>query len=502
MLVMRLRALKGESGNAMVLAVFMLAALTLLSVTLVNAVQGNSTRSAQGVHQDATLQAAEAGIDDYVGKMLVDNQFFLHNVAAGESTRCSGSQRVSSTPTDFVQWSLGTSWSYCNGKDNWRPARDKDDNRNGYEYTLQIIPPSPTQPWVDIIVTGRKQGTTGPVRVLEERVRPSSVAEFQMLANADIEYGSTAVTRGKVYVGIDSSGHAHSVTYDSGSKAYADVYAEGQVYGNPMVSPAKAYDKDSNPNIRSVIKTPVSFTSFAASLTTIQSVASTDSPSMSFDDSSKDAWQLTFNSNGTVSIQSCVKYYTTDRYGRKTYYPLDQYAPTCGSATTYNVPTKGAIYTAQTAIIVGGSSSCSDPDLGSLPGASCVSGRVTVASNDDIVIGDNIGHLSDGDDVLGLIGNNVLVAQWAPCPLKWRAATIAQTDKWTSADSWTGNDPQTCSSSMTFTGSSATNLGGSMSQFSSRQYNYDTSLSYLDPPWFPTIDTAYNVLLFRELPPA
>ena len=55
---------------------------------------------------------------------------------------------------------------------------------------------------------------------------------------------------------------------------------------------------------------------------------------------------------------------------------------------------------------------------------------------------------------------------------------------------------------MTFTGSSATNLGGSMSQFSSRQYNYDTSLSYLDPPWFPTIDTAYNVLLFRELPPA
>ena len=185
-----------------------------------------------------------------------------------------------------------------------------------------------------------------------------------------------------------------------------NVYAEGQVYGNPMVSPAKAYDKDSNPNIRSVIKTPVSFTSFAASLTTIQSVASTDSPSMSFDDSSKDAWQLTFNSNGTVSIQSCVKYYTTDQYGRKTYYPLDQYAPTCGSATTYNVPTKGAIYTAQTAIIVGGSSSCSDPDLGSLPGASCVSGRVTVASNDDIVIGDNIGHLSDGDDVLGLIGNN------------------------------------------------------------------------------------------------
>ncbi len=285
------------------------------------------------------------------------------------------------------------------------------------------------------------------MRVLEERIHPSSVADFQMIANADIAYGSTAVTRGKVYVGIDSSGHAHSVTYQSGSKAYANVYAEGQVYGNPMVSPAKAYDSDSNPNIRSVIKSPISFTSFASSLSNIQQVAVTDSPSMTFDDSSKDAWQLTFNSNGTFSIQSCVRYYTTNCYGQKTYYPVDQHAPTCGSSTTYNVPTKGAIYTAQTAIVSG-----------------TVNGRVTVASNDDLVIGNNISYLATGDDVLGLIAkNDMLVAAWAPCPLNWRAATIAQSGQWTSKDSWTGNDPQTCSYgngtstfAMTFTGSTAT----------------------------------------------
>ncbi len=41
-----------------------------------------------------------------------------------------------------------------------------------------------------------------------------------------------------------------------------------------------------------------------------------------------------------------------------------------------------------------------------------------------------------------------------------------------------------------------------MSQFQTRVYNWDTSLSYLQPPWFPTIDFAYTVLLFRELPPS
>ena len=56
--------------------------------------------------------------------------------------------------------------------------------------------------------TGRKTGTTSNYRILEVQVRPSSVADFQMLANADISYGATATTYGKLYAGIDSSGNA------------------------------------------------------------------------------------------------------------------------------------------------------------------------------------------------------------------------------------------------------------------------------------------------------
>ncbi len=89
----------------------------------------------------------------------------------------------------------------------------------------------------------------------------------------------------------------------------------------------------------------------------------------------------------------------------------------------------------------------------------------------------------------------MIVAQWAPTPLNWRAATIAQTGQWRSAVS-----NQTHNGTATFTGSTATNGGGYMSMYATRVYQYDNSLQYLQPPWFPTIGYAYTVLLFRELP--
>jgi len=55
---------------------------------------------------------------------------------------------------------------------------------------------------------------------------------------------------------------------------------------------------------------------------------------------------------------------------------------------------------------------------------------------------------------------------------------------------------------MTFTGSTAAINGGQMSMFDFRVYQYDPTLAYLQPPWFPTITQSYTVQLFRELPPS
>ena len=52
---------------------------------------------------------------------------------------------------------------------------------------------------------------------------------------------------------------------------------------------------------------------------------------------------------------------------------------------------------------------------------------------------------------------------------------------------------------MTFTGATATYGGGNMGLFTTRVYQYDSTLLYLPPPWFPTIQDAFTIVLSREV---
>ena len=145
------------------------------------------------------------------------------------------------------------------------------------------------------------------------------------------------------------------------------------------------------------------------------------------------------------------------------------------------MPANGALYVAQTAILSGQ-----------------VHGRVTVASNDNIVIAGDIGPVTLGSDVLGIdANNNVIGAAWGPTNLVWRAAVIAQTGTWYGAGSTSNHD------NMDFYGAAITQDGGSWSgMYDTRNYYYDDNLLYLPPPWFPTVGDAYTIVLFRELKPS
>ena len=477
MLKRTLTRARDEHGSALILVVLLTIILASLGTVLIDVVQADEGRSIAAVQNDAALQAAEAGIDNYVSKLVDDNQYYLHDVAAGESTRKAGANPSvagscsGATPAPAT-WTYGLTWTYPNGKDQWCSLG------NGYEYNLQVTGTSSTSQIVDIIATGRKTGTTKNYRILEEQIRPSSVADFQMLANADISYGSTATTYGKIYAGIDSSGVKHNI--DHNGDAYGNLYAEGSITGGPNYKGSPVAVGYTSSNIRTVIKQPIQFSNFTTSLTDISRAASLSGKYLN--DSSAAAWQLTFNGDGTFSYAKC-----TLTGGNAD----DVAAPTCAAPTTAAVPSNGAIYAQQDVVIAGGNSTCGSPAIT----GNCVNGRVTVASAQDIIIGNNIDYNQTGDDVLGLIaGNEMIVAKWCPNNLNWRAATIAQTGQWRSSSS------SQSKGTMVFTGSTATNQGGYMSMFGTRVYNYDTELSYLQPPWFPTIDFAYTVLLFRELP--
>ena len=342
-----LRRLRNEDGIALVLVIGLMTILVLLAATLVDVVQSDATRSAAAVQEDTALAAAEGGIDNYLSKLVDDNQYYLHDVAAGESTRHSGAVTTSSscnpTPTP-AGWTGGTSWTYPNGSDQWCPLG------NGFEFNLIITPPNSATgaQYVDIVSTGRKIGSTSNYRKLEVQVRPSSVADFLMLTNSDYNVGSSATTYGKIYAGIDSSGHKHDINHDG--TVCGNLYAEGSVTGsynrpNPCAGNTQQASLYNSSTIRSVIKQPIDFSNFTSSLTDIQRAAQLSGIVLP-DNTSVDGYRLTFLSNGTVQVASCTEVGATrSRRRRRAARTFSPPSPGCTPGTGIcAVPTNGAIY--------------------------------------------------------------------------------------------------------------------------------------------------------------
>jgi hypothetical protein len=230
---------------------------------------------------------------------------------------------------------------------------------------------------------------------------------------------------------------------------------------------ASTFDVDSAPTVRDEIQSPINFNTFTATFIDVKAAATASG--LLLDNNAKDGWRLTFNAVGTVTVDSCM---------RSGAFNLAESAPVCTFVQTVAVPTNGAIYVGQSAIVRG-----------------VVDGQVSVVSNADIVIGNDISYEAAGNDVLGLVArNNILIAQWSPNSLTFNAAVIAQTGQYRS---WTSSNVKT--GTYTHRGAVATNLGGYMSMFSTRVYIYDNDLLYLQPPYFPVLEESYSVLHFREL---
>jgi hypothetical protein len=448
---------KGDNGAAMILAILMGVVFTAVSAGLMANALAESSRSGLGVQRTSALAAAEAGIDDYIAKLTEDHRYYSHYVHPGESTRRDG---ANVTARAGQAWTGATTWTYPNGRDAWRSLD------NGYEFDLQITPPPAGSDLVTITSTGRKRGASTDLRRIEVQVRPASIVDYQTVSNSNLDFGTGTTTRGKLYAGIDQSGVAHHISH-SGT-AYGDLYAEGDIVRDPTyANGAQGYTSDT---IRSVIPTPINFNVFTTALVIVKNTALTGD-GIYLDGDKNDGWRLTFNSAGTVTIESCKN------AGGKN---IAANEPNCTFVSTKPVPTVGAIYTDESVVVSGQ-----------------VKGKVTVASNADVVVGGNISYVTPGQDVLGLVAkNDVVVAHWAPYDLNFTAAAIAQSGEFRS---WASSGDH---GSMTFTGSIATNNGISMAMYGTRNFNYDPNLRTLQPPFFPVIEQPYTVLLFRELPPS
>ncbi len=323
-----------EDGIAMATVVGMIAVLTLLSVVLIDQVASESRRSGEAVTNDAVFQAAEAGINNYIAKLIDNSGYYDQCVSQGESTReredthalvAHATSSTSCAPGGESIWTPGVKWTYPSGKDWWSSgtgdASADTTSIRGYAYNLMIVPPSATSAtkYIDVVSTGCKVvdptasplvcDTKVPQRAIEVHLRRTTPADFQFMMTSMPTSGSDVVCwASTVYGKMYSSGNI----YVCGATFYGNLMAEDRVivasgYTNPpnVVSPSRIYDVN-HPDIRTVIKNSINISSLLASVSQVQRNAQLNSPSLAFDDSTAKAWRLNFSSNGHFQVWKCV----------------------------------------------------------------------------------------------------------------------------------------------------------------------------------------------------
>jgi len=485
------RSLRDERGFAMVYVVLVMMVMSSIAFVTLESIQHEQTTSYSQTNKQTAYQAAEAGIDDYRAKMKDNPQYYSQFVHFAESTRrdlptstnvAATSGCTASSKPATPAWPYATvlaapaggspagapEWSYPNGKDHWCQTV------NGYEYNLQITPPTASSPIVTIVSTGRKTGATNTkdYRVIQEVLSPNSIVRYYRIINTSVTFANVTTTNGLVFAN-------QNITHNG--TATANLYAGNSITISPS-SPGIGLTNGAtaNPN-----QPTINFSGFLASLSDISRAAQVNNypgntlgtpPGSTYFDTTKAAWKLEFLSAGTFTAQAC------DQTGGN---PVAITLPTtnCTATETYTVPTNGAIYSPDDVIVSG-----------------TVKGRVTVASNSNIIIGGPLNPLTPGTDVIGLNSlNNVTLAQYcvpAGADMTWNAAVIAQNGTWNDTGSVTHDV-------LTFRGMAVTQNGGSFGTFpGAHDYGYDSNLAFLIPPWFPSLGSPWIGSLFRELPPA
>ena len=232
------RSLQDETGIAMVYVVIVMMVMTLIAFTTLQTIQNEETTSATQSTRQTAYQAAEAGINDYLAKLAGDPQYYSHYVTAAESTRrnlpTSATVAAATTCTATSKpiapaWPYATvlaaaagghpegdpEWDYPNGKDHWCQTT------NGFEYNLQITPPTSASAVLTIVSTGRKTGATSSInyRVIQTVLSPNSITRYYRIVDGNVGFGSTTTTAGMVWANgnINHDGIAQANLYATGS---------------------------------------------------------------------------------------------------------------------------------------------------------------------------------------------------------------------------------------------------------------------------------------------
>lgn len=476
---------RGQSGSSLIATIALTGILALIVLVSLSFARSSTTQTANESRGDIAIQAADAGINRYISRLVEDPRYFDHYVDLAEDPRIDPSGVVHPPGS---AWTPGVTWTYAGPPKTWIPLQDARFGRAAY--SLRISPPPRGSDLVTVQSTAQaSQDSPQPVtRSVQSQIHPTSIADFQMISNASIKYGSTATTTGKLYSAVDVNhqGVARAPVYAQHLACSNNNFGCASSYTPAGTFQGGAYDSTTTPSFREKFPTPIDFNQFTRSRLDIKDAA--EAGGTAWNDPSASAWLVQFTADGRALVSKVTNSPN-----------LGQQLGTIGCPQAVNVPNYGAMYFEQSVIVSYGGSKADTCNSTGGPRNSVVNGQVTIATKANVYIGGNITYAT-GDNVLGLIAaNEVIIAQYVPSDLTWRAASLAQSGQWrTNISGYDG-----VHNSMTYIGSQTTAFGGYADMFRTRSYQYDEALQRLRPPFYPILEGSWDTFYWREvLPPS
>lgn len=490
----RRRAQRGQGLISTIAITSIVALLVLGTLTWARTSAGQSARSSRA---DIALQTAEAGVQQYVSRIVESKRFWGGYVDAAEDPRVTA---AGATVLPGEAWPGGP-WTYAGGATSWKILNT---GRYGTSaYSLRVYPQGSQS--LRVHATARVVEASGKnpvVRSIVATVKPLNLSDFQMVSDKTIRYGDTATTNGKVYSNEDvlHGGNALDTLYAQNYVCTQWTYVNcpgASVSASRFKGVPKSMDRTTIPAFRSLFRNPIDFSSFALDRQQFKQSAQAPGMGVYKNDASARGWMVQFNGAGQVLIWKITSGSAID---------LERQLGTLGCPET--VALRGGnlenfLYFEQPVVIGNGTAVATACDATARSRDSVVDGRVSISTSASIYIGGNISYQKPGRDVLGLMAqNSVVMATYAPYNLTWRAATLAETGSWrTAAPKYNGELTNT-KGSLTFIGSIATAQGGYADMYGARDYQYDEQFTASGPPpQFPDIDGTWDVTDWREVQP-
>lgn len=487
-----------QAGQSLVSAILITSVVAMLATASLMWAKASSGQAAHSTRSDIATQAAEAGIQQYVSRIIESRRYWGLYVDPAEDPRISTSSGMQVNPGQ--PWANGDRWTYSGASTTWKSLQDA--RFGNASYSLRVYPLNGgtalrgNTAGLRVQSTARVQTSANAEPVYTSvvaAISPLSLSDFQMVSDVSITYGSTATTNGQIYSNqnISHNGVARANLY---ARNWVCRDPDGTCNGsNASYFGALAFDKTTTPSFAQRIKSPIDFSQFAYDRSQFKQAAQTAGLGLYMNDPTARGWMLQFTGSNTLTIWKLTS---------GTYVNLEDALPTLECPTTYTLRggnLENYLYFEQPVVIGNGTSVPTKCDSTPRTRDSVVDGRVTIATSASVYVGGNITYKDPASDVLGLMAaNDVVMTRYAPTNLKWVGATLAETGQWRTAAS----APNNSKGSLTFTGSIATKDGGYASMFSTRNYQWDENLAVTGaPPMFPEIDGTWDVLDWRKADP-